>query len=99
MNQYTLQFLRRMASNSLSSLLCLTFIVAPALPREDVLKLLIAHCKLLHLNELEIVAWSLLAETQSWALEAGKPNLLLLLAAFQAKVQLDARFAVGTAHS
>jgi len=78
MNNYTLQFLRKMANN-------------PKIPvhmQGGLFSGLLYVCKLLHLNEVEICQWSLLFENvlDLWEKGGFDQTIILLITGYQSKV-------------
>lgn len=88
MTPYTVQFLKRMAESSARNFL-LVKIVAQYF-KSDLFTQLLYVCKLLHMNEVEIVVWSLEIESAKtdWVKSAADQPVVFLIAGFQAKVWL-----------
>lgn len=84
--QYTLQYLKRMSTSDKSNLYSL--LIVPAYPRSSLFSVLIYVCKLLHLNELEALQWSLCVESGNidWKRSDLDHAIILLLTGFQVKV-------------
>lgn len=82
MNQFTIQFLRRMAESNKS--MSITKDIGNECSLPNMFSTVLYICKLLHMNELEIALWSLCLES------ANKKDLelavVLLVTAYQAKV-------------
>jgi hypothetical protein len=64
--------------------------LVPGYPRSELFSVLLYVCKLLHMNELEVLQWSLYTESESinWVREDLSLSTILLLTGFQAKVTL-----------
>eukprot|EP00826_Nyctotherus_ovalis_P060622 TRINITY_DN8528_c0_g1_i30.p1 TRINITY_DN8528_c0_g1~~TRINITY_DN8528_c0_g1_i30.p1 ORF type:complete len:406 (-),score=107.63 TRINITY_DN8528_c0_g1_i30:80-1297(-) len=83
-NQNTLQYLKRMSNSSKSNR---ALMVVPGYPRSELFSILLYVCKLLHMNELETLQWSLCAESEhiDWSRKDLSQSIILLLTGFQAK--------------
>jgi len=66
MSQYSQLFLKRMSTSKKSNSSIIHIIVPLNARKQSIPKLITKMCKLLHLNELEIVAWSLWIDENNW---------------------------------
>jgi len=76
MNQYSQLFLKKM-SNSKK--------IPSSLKHQQILKQLTKICKILHMNELEIATWSLIADKLEWKIEDLSLDDFIFVIGIQAK--------------
>jgi hypothetical protein len=83
MNQYTIQFLRKVAESNKCIKL---FTLGAEYSLANMFSSILYICKLLHMNELEITLWSLCLESANK--KDNDLSVVLLVTAYQAKVKL-----------
>lgn len=74
--------------------------VVPGYPRSNLFSVLLYVCKLLHLNELEVLQWSVCAESGSveWDRKDLSQSIILLLLGFQVKQLFNPKELVDVYH-
>ncbi len=86
MNQYSQLFLKKMASSKKSISRPIPAVVPLTVKQHTIFKQLARVCKLLHMNELEIVVWSLWVDDNNWAEDKANFEDFLMITGLQAKV-------------
>ncbi len=97
MNQYLQQFLKKMMNTMPRIDVFFPKVVQSTLSPESAFKLASKTSKLLHMNELEIIYWSLILDQNPWIPSAIALERHLLLTAFQAKVSAFSGLSSGHA--